>query len=245
MKRFLMSAVVLSAVCAAPSPAQETQSVAVEGQPDENSFYSPQMPDAAEAPAADSAADPSLTADFSSRDMLPQSDVPRKKWDRMKGWGPTAAQYPPVEPPQGKDPAAWKRARVVAVARRYIGLPYRHHHIPAWYPNPALNKKTGPGLDCSNFTSWVYNYGLGIKFNSDILKQADGPLAPGRRLESEEPLAPGDLLFILIKDRSRVSHVVIYLDKDHIIDSTGTHVAVREFRGWYRTHLSHARRVIE
>jgi len=221
------------------------QTVETDTPPDESAFYSPEVPEASDYRQNSAQDDPSVTADFEKRDLLPQSDIPKKKWSAMRSWGPTARKYPEVQVPEGKDPIAWKRARVLAVAKRYIGLNYRHHHIPGWDPNPELNAKTGRGLDCSNFTSWVYNYGLGIKFNSDIAKQADGPLAPGRRLDAAEELAPGDLLFILLKDRSRVSHVIIYIDKDHIIDSTGTHVAVRNFRGWYRTHFSHARRIIE
>ena len=250
MKTLLFTILTPLAAMALPATAQDNQarvvsvSTETDGQPDENSFYSPDVPEASDY-AQGPEADPSVTADFEKRDLLPQSDVPQWKWAEMRAWGPTARKYPEVRVPKGKDPVTWKRARVLAVAKRYIGLLYRHHHIPGWEPTPGINKKTGRGLDCSNFTSWVYNYGLGIKFNSDIAKQADGLLAPGRRLEPDEPLAPGDLLFILINDRSRVSHVVIYIDKDHIIDSTGTHVSVRNFRGWYKTHFSHARRIIE
>jgi len=184
---------------------------------------------------------PSLTADFAQRDSLPQSDVPQSDWysnPKLGSWGPHPTQYPPVKVPDGCDPVQWKRARIVAVAKKYIGLPYKHHHIPAWSP------EEGPGLDCSNFTSWVYNYGLGIKFNSDIHKQS-GAQAPGRLLKPDEPFAPGDLLYILKGDRSEVSHVVIWLDEGHIIDSHKGSVQVRDFVGWYKTHLDHAQRVIE
>ncbi len=185
---------------------------------------------------------PSLTADFGYRDSLPESDLPTSKWygnRRLNSWGPHQAIYPPVEVPAGCDPVQWKRARIVAVAKKYIGLPYKHHHIPAWSP------EEGPGLDCSNFTAWVYNYGLGIKFNSDVHKQAEGRLAPGRVLNAGESFEPGDLLYILKADRSKISHVVIFIDADHIIDSHAGSVQVREFAGWYKTHLALARRVIE
>jgi cell wall-associated NlpC family hydrolase len=132
------------------------------------------------------------------------------------------------------------------VAKRYIGLPYRHHHIPGWDPSPESNPRSpGRGLDCSNFTSWVYNYGLGIKFVSHIRRQSSGPEAPGRVLAKEEAFVPGDLLFIMKNDRSRVSHVVIYLDEEQIIDSHDKYIGIRPFKGWYRTHLSHGRRIIE
>ncbi len=188
-----------------------------------------------------------VTHDFPARDRLPQTDVPPDRWygEGMSSWGPAAAAYPGVGPPEGCDSAAWKRARILAVAGRYVGLRYRHHHIPAWDPPNG-----GPGLDCSNFAAWVYNYGLGIRFTSDVKEQAAGPLAPGRRLARGEPFAAGDLLFILHPDRSEISHVAIFVDKGHVIDSRngngdGAGVRLRPFTGWYRSHLSHARRVIE
>lgn len=184
-----------------------------------------------------------LTADFPWRDALPQSPVPESAWygnPKLGAWGPKAATYPPAVVPAGVDGVAWKRERLAAVALRYQGLPYRHHHIPAYAPPGE-----GPGLDCSNFTSWVYNYGLGIRFTSDIARQADGPRAPGRRLTPDEPFALGDLLFITTRDRARVSHVVLWLGEGRIIDSHKEGVRVRPFSGWYKDCFSHARRVIE
>lgn len=188
----------------------------------------------------------SVSSDFARRDALPETELPRRLWydsgSRKKAtnsWGPKAIVYPAVSPPAGVDGLEWQRQRIAAVAQKYIGLPYRHHHIPAWAPDE------GPGLDCSNFTSWVYNYGLGRKFNSDVHKQAEGENAPGRKLADGEPLLMGDLLYILKRDRSKVSHVIIYLDAERIIDSHAGSVQVRKFKGWYKSHLSHARRVIE
>ena len=188
-----------------------------------------------------------LTADFADRDRLPESTVPDSAWYKSGSqdtWGPKAAHYPPVRVPAGADPIEWKRARVLAVAKHYIGLPYQHHHIPAWAPPGDAGAPT-TGLDCSNFTSWVYNYGLGIEFTSDVHMQADGPKAPGRRLSANEPLAPGDLLFIMNRDRTKLTHVVIYVDPEHIIDDHADGVRVRPFTGWYTNSFSHARRVIE
>jgi len=184
-----------------------------------------------------------LSADFAERDQLPQSDAPESTWytGEHGSWGPRAASYPAVEAPPGYPPLSWKRERIVAVAKRYIGLAYQHHHIPAWDPAGE-----GKGLDCSNFTAWVYNYGLGIKFTSLIHDQSDGPTAPGRRLAPGVPFLPGDLLFITTLDRTRVSHVVIWLGGwEKIIDSHGAGVRVRDFAGWYKDCFSHARRVVE
>ncbi len=193
-----------------------------------------------------------LTADFAERDKRPESTLPRREWydrDWNRGWGPFAATYPEVRVPAGCDPATWKRDRIVAVARKYIGLSYRHHHIPDWDPSEKITSKANAekGLDCSNFTSWVYNYGLGKKFTSDITDQAEGKDAPGRKLAPNEPLKPGDLMYILLEDRSKVSHVVIYVDENHIIDSHGKNGGVKEHApvGWYKTHFAFARRIIE
>lgn len=193
--------------------------------------------------AAASAIDPaSLTADFAERDSWPETTLPQSEWystKKLDGWGPHAVAFPPPAIPPGVNAVEWQRERILAVAKKYIGLPYKHHHIPAWNP------PEGPGLDCSNFTSWVYNYGLGIKFNSDVHKQASGPDSPGRKLSDGEPFAKGDLLYILKNDRSEISHVVIYIDENTIIDSHDGSVQMRDFKGWYRSHLDHARRVIE
>lgn len=195
---------------------------------------------------------PSLTADFTERDKIPQSPVPFSEWyleSKQGTWGPKATIYPKVTPPNGCDPIAWQRERIIKVAERYIGLSYQHHHIPGWAPPSTwVSKLNGPesaGLDCSNFTSWVYNYGLGIKFSSDITEQSESKTAPGRRLQKDEAFAAGDLLFILKGDRSLVSHVVIYINENQIIDAHDKSIQIRPFRGWYKTHLSHARRVIE
>ena len=185
--------------------------------------------------------DPSLTGDFKDRDRLPQSYCEHGEWIIEKEWGPIAAAYPRVHVPPGRDVVEWKRARVIAVAKKYIGLPYRHHHIPGW----AVNRG-GRGLDCSNFASWVYNYGLGIYFDSGVCEQATGGRAPGRLILPGEKFKKGDLLFIKVNAQSNlICHVAIFLDDEHLIDSTAGGVRVRSFSGWYKDCFSHARRIIE
>src|SRR3954454_24720798 len=134
----------------------------------------------------------SLAAAWSQRAALPQATIDSGLWYQQAwngGWGPRAATYPTGTAPAGCDALAWQRARVIAVAQRYLGLPYRHHHVPAWDPAAGLvgAPDAGTGLDCSNFTAWVYNYGLGIRFTSEVQDQADGPKAPGRVLAPDEP----------------------------------------------------------
>ncbi len=194
------------------------------------------------------------------------------------GWGPRAEAFPPPELPQnaGCDSTTWKRERVLAVALRYVyspdnplGLQYRHHHIPGWNPltstytgasedNPDTDApegltawNPGQGLDCSNFTAWVYNYGLGIKFGGDVHRQADGTAGPmGTHIPADGPFLPGDLLYLHPKgNASEASHVVIYIDDGHVIDSRvnaqdRVGVQVRDRTGWYRSAVLGAWRPI-
>lgn len=184
------------------------------------------------------------------------------------GWGPAADALPAPVIPQGAqcNSRTWKQERILAVAMRYVyapgnalGLQYRHHHIPGWDPatstyavapedNPDPDNPDGPtawspgrGLDCSNFTAWVYNYGLGIKFGGDVHRQADGTAGPmGARIPQQGPFEPGDLVYLHPNgDAGRASHVVIYLDDGHILDSrvnaqNRVGVQIRDRVGWYR-----------
>ena len=49
--------------------------------------------------------------------------------------------------------------------------------------------------------------------------------------------------------RTEIGHSAIYVDAEHIIDSTSSDspdgVNLRRFDGWYRERLSHARRIFE
>ena len=229
----------------------------------------------------------SLTADFASRDALPQTQDPPAEWYRTdaeghylnRGWGPQANALPPPDIPQdaGCDFTTWKQERILAVAMRYIyapdnplGLQYRHHHIPGWDPpsstyagaageNPDNDAPrglaawdAGQGLDCSNFTAWVYNYGLGIKFSGDVHQQYDGTAGPmGRRIPQEGPFEPGDLIYLHPNgNKSEASHVVVYIDDQHIIDSrvnaqNVVGVQIRNRLGWYRDAVLAAWRPID
>ncbi len=163
-------------------------------------------------------------------------------------WGPPARQYRAPTLPQ-TDPA-YLRERVIAVAARHIGLAYQHHHVPAWVPPagwpwlPVKAGSNGPGLDCSNFASFVFNYALGIKLPTAIGLQGKtvvlrGPggagclhaqhLALGSFATLGASLAPADLIYI--RNRAgRIGHVVMWLGKvgqdpkgdPLVIDSTET-----------------------
>lgn len=170
-----------------------------------------------------------------------QSAVPFSDWyaestkRRFKSWGPSAKQY---EAPAGlaDKTAQWQRERIIAVALKFTGYAYQHHHIPDWDPpadwpqNPLLKEPVSPskGIDCSNFTAFVYNLALGIKPTGDVQDQAALAAMPGpgvqaltklQRIEKPESyenlsaaFKTGDLLFI--KNRvGEVSHVVIWVGK--------------------------------
>jgi cell wall-associated NlpC family hydrolase len=172
---------------------------------------------------------------------------------RYGTWGPPARHYPAPAGLSQKN-GDWMRQRVIAVAMRYIGIDYQHHHIPAFAP-PSDWPKYEPspkehrtGLDCSNFSAFVYNQALGIKPTGDVQDQAaltevEGPGAgrhiPVKRIEKPEALADcarvlqtGDLVFINSTTKPEVSHVVIWIgslgrapdDAPLIIDSTGTDI---------------------
>jgi len=158
--------------------------------------------------------------DWSSRDVL----------KRYGAWGPPARHYPAPEGVEKKS-AAWKRERVIAVALRFQGYAYQHHHIPDWNPpadwpwKETSHGRNSKGVDCSNFTSFAYNQALGIKPNSAIRKQAElvevaGPggqrlrveriKVPATYAEFSKVLRTGDLLFVR-NTSDEISHVVLWV----------------------------------
>jgi hypothetical protein len=184
------------------------------------------------------------------------------------GWGPEPLALPPVAvpPDAGCDATTWRQERILSAALHYIndpgnpqGLQYRQHHIPDWDPQTSTESAAaaasdqqdgkspeswgpGRGLDCSNFTAWVYNYGLGIKFGGSVGKQYAGTAGPmGQRIPAPGPFQPGDLLYLHPDgNTTTASHVVIYLDDNHVIDSRlnaqgVAGVQVRQREGWYRS----------
>lgn len=169
-------------------------------------------------------------------DTREESQVPFRDWYSHKvqkewgAWGPPARHYPASSEISGK-PVEWLRERAIAVALRFEGYGYQHHHVPDW--NPPANwpwshtavGHNGKGVDCSNFVSFVYNQGFGIKPNSDVhkLSQEHAMAGPGggqHRVEHiarpdtyeewQKILKTGDLLFIK-SNKGQVSHVVLWV----------------------------------
>ncbi|MEW4566798.1 NlpC/P60 family protein [Tautonia sp. JC769] len=165
-----------------------------------------------------------------------EGSVPFSEWysrgvfERFGSWGPRARAYPPAPGVEGW-PVDRLRERVIAVALRFEGYAYQHHHIPDWDPPPGWRWKStcaganGPGVDCSNFTGFVYNQGFGIRLNTDVTRQAglrfaEGPGRARTPLERVElpgsygdrlaALRTGDLLFVRNRAGS-ISHVVLWV----------------------------------
>lgn len=221
-----------SAVCLALTGA--TLSPQVQARPDAERYKSPY----------------SVKLPWSTEELIPdilkgprgeaheESETPFREWNspglkkKLGSWGPLPRKYSSPEHAKGKS-EDWQRARVIATALRYQGYAYRHHHIPDWNPPEGYHtpeadntKHAGKGLDCSNFTSFIYNQGLGIYLNSDVHKQAEITEAPihgsGRTIriktisgqssveEWKKALKPADLIYVR-SNAGKISHVIMWL----------------------------------
>ncbi len=191
--------------------------------------------------------------DFNDRDALPQTDLPEYEWCSAGTWGPSrASSYPdPPEPPEEVDRRLWLQARVIAAALKWRYLPYRHHHIPAFdatlCTNLSFEYQVGPGLDCSNYTSWIYLYAFNHVMSSAIRTQAASDEA-GRLLSYGDELEPGDLLFSKgSPSGTNVTHVSVYIDPNHRIDETSGLCDIRPWResAWPYNSFHSARRPLD
>jgi len=165
-----------------------------------------------------------------------QSEVPHSHWYSQQvlqhhgAWGPPQRRYIPL-PGLDERSTDWKRQRVIATAARFIGYGYQHHYIPDWNPPAHWPWKqccmghNGKGVDCSNFTTFVYNQGFGIHMNSAIGRQAEERFAsfghsevklqrielPAEYHARREVLKTGDLLYILGREGGHVTHVIMWV----------------------------------
>ena len=156
------------------------------------------------------------------------SPMTLKQWG---SWGPRQRIYPAAPEVAGK-PVDWLRERAIAVALRFEGYGYQHHHVLDWDPPADWPWKrtnvghNGKGADCSNFVAFVFNQGFGIKMHTGIHELAEqremaGPGDKPIRVEhisrpdsSDEwakTLKPGDLLFIKGGQEKSVTHVVLWI----------------------------------
>jgi cell wall-associated NlpC family hydrolase len=176
-----------------------------------------------------------LVADlqFSARgDPRIESEVEHRFWysrharQEFGAWGPHPRTYP-LASFTANWPVEQKRQRVIATALRFVGYAYQHHHIPDWDPppdwpwKPTCAGRNGRGVDCSNFTGFVYNLAFGVRLNTDVGRQAELRHTAGgmpiQRVELPESynariatLRTGDLVFIRSR-RGNISHVVLWL----------------------------------
>ena len=168
-----------------------------------------------------------------------QSAVPEREWysevvrERYGGWGVKQRLFTCPEEMRDK-PAEWKRERLIAGASRFLGYDYQHHHIPDWNPpedwpwNKCCAGRQSKGVDCSTFSSWNYNWGLGIHIFTNIVTQSRQTTLRGefgerharviRRPEGDnsyeelcKSLRAGDLLYIMDGKCTHVVHVIMWL----------------------------------
>lgn len=188
--------------------------------------------------------DSSGLQDWSSRDLLPQTDVNVSLWKTCCGsWGPWAKSYPF----EGSTDVAWLRDRVVASGIHWSWLRYWHHHIPN-FNGTGGNETTG--LDCSNWSAWVYNFGIGRVFTSNVVDQSNIPTF--QRIDSLGKLEQGDLVFFTDDARTGITHSGIFCwtnrskESFGVMNSHDTGVRVStSLTSWPLTRFSHGLRVIQ
>ena len=186
-----------------------------------------------------------------------EAQMPFAQWytprtrEQTGAWGPSARNYPPPAG-IGNWSVERKRERVLAVALRFQGYAYQHHHIPDWNPPPewpwirCCAGRNGKGVDCSNFTGFVYNLGFGLRLSTDVHVQSEersvrgheGRVVKLHRVElpasyeqRRRSLRTGDLIYIR-GNSGKISHVVMWVgpigrspdDGPLIIDSHGEDV---------------------
>jgi cell wall-associated NlpC family hydrolase len=132
---------------------------------------------------------------------------------------------PVVAPPA---PPAASGAAAAALARSFIGTPYRNGGA-----DPA-------GFDCSGFVQYVFGR-LGVALPRGVGEQASA----GKRVDRRN-LRPGDVVFFAIEGRT-VSHVGIIVGADAFVHAPSSRGLVREESlnaAYWRTRFAAARRIL-
>lgn len=187
----------------------------------------------------------SVTADIAAK-LQPQEQTPilQQYWGTPSRYannvyGPNPTIYPAVTIPADCNRTTWMQNRVLAVANALVQQQnnYCHHYIPAWnstgltfgsqtsycFDNilPGGNNVQN-GVDCSNFTAFVYNVAFGgIRFTGGVAQQGGSPFPanvssnvwapgtatprpanwesyyqPGGANYQQYPFQPGDLIYV-------------------------------------------------
>lgn len=167
--------------------------------------------------------------DFQMRDGLEEY----KNCKPRDTWGPRPNTYPLWTIPDECDRIQIMQYRIVLLIKKFIekGWNYCHHHSPSWntpleqrVENQEICSSDGisgekgwNGLDCTHFTSFVYNWGFGCPLPTLTGDQTCGPNAPGRVLpfstNQQDQFLPGDILFIAGNSKSNpllVTHGIFW-----------------------------------
>jgi cell wall-associated NlpC family hydrolase len=125
-------------------------------------------------------------------------------------------------PVEAQPPKPVGRPRVVAIALRYLGTPYR------WAGSSPS------GFDCSGFVMYVYaRIGIGLPHNTAMLWGVGRPVA-------RTDLQPGDVVFF-----NGLGHSGLYIGRGRFVHSPHSGDVVKISRlseSWYRTTYMGARR---
>jgi cell wall-associated NlpC family hydrolase len=134
---------------------------------------------------------------------------------------PSTSSSPPSSPPVGTAPPA-THSSVVAIAERYLGVPYR------W------GGASPSGFDCSGLVMYAFSQiGVSLPHSSYAQYGMGSPVA-------RSDLQPGDLVFF-----DGLGHVGIYVGGNSFIHAphTGDVVKISSISGWYASTYVGARRI--
>jgi len=134
---------------------------------------------------------------------------------------PSTPSSPPSSPPVSTAPPA-THSSVVAVAERYLGVPYR------W------GGASPSGFDCSGLVMYAFSQiGVSLPHSSYAQYGMGSPVA-------RSDLQPGDLVFF-----DGLGHVGIYVGGNSFIHAphTGDVVKISSISGWYASTYVGARRI--
>ncbi|WP_282942622.1 C40 family peptidase [Paenibacillus sp. RC67] len=139
-----------------------------------------------------------------------------------------------------------QQQKLIDVGKTQLGVPWKYGTM-----------KPGIGFDCSNFTSWVYNKALGIKFTSSSRSQRyttslGTPVSIDKNNKFKN-LQVGDLLFFAnSSDAGGGGHVGLYAG-----EKNGKHYVLQEGGGrgkvtyepmegtWFASKLVYAKRILK
>ncbi|MBE1446835.1 C40 family peptidase [Paenibacillus sp. OAS669] len=138
-----------------------------------------------------------------------------------------------------------QQKKLIEVGKTQLGVPWKYGTM-----------KPGVGFDCSNFTAWVYNKALGIKFSSSSRQQryttSLGTPVPIDKHNKFKNLKVGDLLFFANSaDAGGGAHVGLYAGeingKHYVLQEGGGRgkVTFEPMEGtWFASKLVYAKRIL-